>query len=443
MNIQNIQPTNCENNSTISTPNNNNPQTRNQIQHSNSNDMKPMCYQFLQNYANNPLNQGKNEREQQANGSEIVLNGQKIVLNSQNNNNQNSPLQPNNNSNQNNINRNLNMFSNANNDASNIPSEIDLAKKEGEIGANLKVRHPNIISLFEYFEKDGTVFIIIEYCPNGSLNDYIKKNGPMKPPMLYSFCYQILGALNACHNKKVAHRDIKPSNILIDQHGRPKICDFGLSLDLENSIDKKITSRGGSLYWMAPEIFDPNVKNNGFDPFKADVWALGVTFYQMAMGKLPWIISGSDHREHQQEVIKSIKFGLVHFDIDPDHPRRTAPIEFQKLINQMLKTSPKFRPTIEQVLSDKIFNNMQQPQIASSGSMRGSFSRMAMASGRGIDPSGSRRSGMKAGFFVQSFSDKSISHKRRHLSKPDQSALKLVSGNRSFAQENRRQSTFA
>ncbi|OHT12084.1 hypothetical protein TRFO_03701 [Tritrichomonas foetus] len=105
-------------------------------------------------------------------------------------------------------------------------------KIDDEIAINIKLEHPNIISIFDHFTVRDTVFIIMEYCPNGSLDEYIKSYGKICPPMLYSLCYQIASSVKKCHNYLVAHRDIKPANILLDLRCRPKLADFGISCDL-------------------------------------------------------------------------------------------------------------------------------------------------------------------------------------------------------------------
>jgi serine/threonine protein kinase len=93
---------------------------------------------------------------------------------------------------------------------------------------------------------------------------------------------QILSGLVFCHSRGVSHGDIKPHSILIDGHNRCKLADFGLSQHLNSSV----TSRQflGSRAFMAPEVME----KRPHDPFLADVWSLGVTFYWMAVGESPF-----------------------------------------------------------------------------------------------------------------------------------------------------------
>ena len=224
--------------------------------------------------------------------------------------------------------------------------KVETGKLDDEIALNVKLQHPNIISLFEHFTENEFLFIIMEYCPNGNLDDYIKTNGPIQGPQLFFFCKQIILAIKACHDNYIAHRDIKPSNILLDAHMRLKLVDFGISADLQNADSESFMRHDGSRAWMAPEIFQTK---QAFDPFKADIWAMGVTFYQMVLGKLPWIVNDKN------EMMKSIKMGFVYFEND-DHGNPICPFPFQKLIKRMLDTNPSTRATLEQVMMDPIFD---------------------------------------------------------------------------------------
>jgi serine/threonine protein kinase len=78
--------------------------------------------------------------------------------------------------------------------------------------------------------------IILEYCPGGNLHELIKSTGAIKNPKLYEYCYQILLTVDYLHLNKIAHRDIKYSNILLDQNGRIKLADFGLSELITSNI---------------------------------------------------------------------------------------------------------------------------------------------------------------------------------------------------------------
>uniref|UniRef100_A0A671RT54 mitogen-activated protein kinase kinase n=1 Tax=Sinocyclocheilus anshuiensis TaxID=1608454 RepID=A0A671RT54_9TELE len=86
-------------------------------------------------------------------------------------------------------------------------------------------------------------------------------------------------------NLKIIHRDIKPSNILLDRKGNIKLCDFGISGQLVDSIAK--TRDAGCRPYMAPERIDPSASKQGYD-VRSDVWSLGITLYELATGRFPY-----------------------------------------------------------------------------------------------------------------------------------------------------------
>lgn len=86
-------------------------------------------------------------------------------------------------------------------------------------------------------------------------------------------------------NLKIIHRDIKPSNILLDRSGNIKLCDFGISGQLVDSIAK--TRDAGCRPYMAPERIDPSASRQGYD-VRSDVWSLGITLYELATGRFPY-----------------------------------------------------------------------------------------------------------------------------------------------------------
>ena len=151
-----------------------------------------------------------------------------------------------------------------------------------EINALTHITHPNIIELYEYFTEKNYLFIVLEYCPGGDLLSYIHNNGPLAEAPLSSFIKIIADTLKFLHSQGFAHLDFKPSNILLDKNGRPKLADFGLCKHFEQGQYCK--EFFGSPAFTSPEI----VKHKNFDPFKADVWAFGVTVYYIATGEYPF-----------------------------------------------------------------------------------------------------------------------------------------------------------
>jgi len=145
-----------------------------------------------------------------------------------------------------------------------------------------------------------------------------------------------LSAINECHEKNVSHQDIKPSNVLIDAYGRAKLADFGLSKNIDMMV--KSSRFCGSLPYLAPEV----VLKQKHDPFKADIWSLGITFYVMAFGKSPWNAKSEDN------LLKQIMRGDVTY---PDYPNELL-VEFLKSI---LIINPDDRHSAQELLCHPIF----------------------------------------------------------------------------------------
>ena len=155
------------------------------------------------------------------------------------------------------------------------------ASYSNEHAALSRLNHPNIIRLYDSFDSGDYAFLILEYCQNGSIRDKISVSGLPEGPCRLML-RQLVDAVSHMHSCGIVHRDIKPSNVLLDSYGRPKLADFGLALCLKQG--QFLHDHSGSLQYMAPEI----MRKPCFDPFKADVWALGVTFHEMVLGALKW-----------------------------------------------------------------------------------------------------------------------------------------------------------
>lgn len=201
--------------------------------------------------------------------------------------------------------------------------------------------HSNIISIYNHFIEEGYLFIVFEYCENGSA-DSLK--GKLSGVALYKFTKQMIQALAHCHQHHIAHRDIKPANILVDKYGRPKLADFGLSKE----ATERDGERCGSIGYMAPELF----KNAKFDLFKADVWSLGLTLYTLAIGKLPWYESTKE-----SDIKMQITLGMVPFPKGFDG-------EYALFLRKMIVTNPNHRKSAEDLLKEPFMENLDLEEMS-------------------------------------------------------------------------------
>jgi serine/threonine protein kinase len=181
-----------------------------------------------------------------------------------------------------------------------------LTASEKELDILLTLSHPNILRVYAHWLSEHCCFVILEYAPKGSLHSFIQVNGPVSTIQFKIWGRQILEALNYCHSRKVFHGDIKPANLLLDTWNRIKLADFGLS---GRVTDRWLTPGCGSMPYMSPEM----ILKCCDDPLASDVWALGVTLYQIAVGRLPW------QSQKRAELSREIALGVVRLppNLDP------------------------------------------------------------------------------------------------------------------------------
>lgn len=155
-----------------------------------------------------------------------------------------------------------------------------------EARALAKLSHQNIVSVFDSGEADGLYYFIMEYVEGTNLR-HVMETGAIKPEEALAIVPQICEALQFAHDEGIVHRDIKPENILLDKQGRVKIADFGLAKLLGKSpADVTLTGTHqamGTLHYMAPE----QMQGAGSVDHRADIFSLGVVFYEMLTGEVP------------------------------------------------------------------------------------------------------------------------------------------------------------
>ena len=151
-----------------------------------------------------------------------------------------------------------------------------------EVKVIAKLQHPHILPVIDYGEQDGTPYIVMAFMPGGTLTDRIPAGG-MSLDEASRLVDQIAQGLDYAHEQGIIHRDFKPSNVLIDRKGNAYLADFGIARMAEGT--GALTGSGvvGTPAYMAPEISMPG----GITPL-LDVYALGVTLYQMLTGNHPF-----------------------------------------------------------------------------------------------------------------------------------------------------------
>lgn len=170
-----------------------------------------------------------------------------------------------------------------------IPANPDMNLRKQilrELQINRSCRSQYIVKYYGAFfvEEVGQIFIAMEYCDGGSLDAVMrqisKKEARIGERVLAYIAYSVLSGITYLYSRKVIHRDIKPQNILLCGNGDVKLCDFGVSGEVVNSL---VTTFTGTSYYMAPE----RIRGQPYT-VTSDVWSLGLTLMELALNKFPF-----------------------------------------------------------------------------------------------------------------------------------------------------------
>ena len=159
-----------------------------------------------------------------------------------------------------------------------------------EAKAAARLRHENIVAVFDVGESNGTHFIALEYIEGTDLQDYINRKCRLDPEEARQIMIQATRALVHAHEHGIVHRDIKPSNFLLmlkDQQLVVKLTDFGLAIRYENDAEFRITrdkTTVGTVDYMSPE----QARDSRSADIRSDIYSLGCTFYHMLAGQAPF-----------------------------------------------------------------------------------------------------------------------------------------------------------
>jgi hypothetical protein len=169
-------------------------------------------------------------------------------------------------------------------EVANSPGFTERFSREARSLARLS--HPNIVTIFDFGAADSLYYFSMEYVDGKNVRDLLEA-GELAPTLALKIIAQVCDALQYAHDEGFVHRDIKPENILLDSKGRVKIADFGLAR-LVGLTPTYLTLTGsqevmGTLYYMAPE----QLKRTHRVDHRADLYSLGVVFYEMLTGELP------------------------------------------------------------------------------------------------------------------------------------------------------------
>jgi serine/threonine-protein kinase len=161
------------------------------------------------------------------------------------------------------------------------PSMRERFVQEAKIQARLT--HPHVVNILNYLEDGADIFLVMEYVKGETLDKRLGKVGSLSQHEAVLVCQSVLAALDFMHSKGVIHRDIKPGNIMFTDTGVVKVTDFGIAKITGDHGQTQTGMRIGTLWYMSPE----QIKGQPAS-VASDLYALGITLYQMVTGKLPF-----------------------------------------------------------------------------------------------------------------------------------------------------------
>ena len=157
---------------------------------------------------------------------------------------------------------------------------VERFRREAKNAAALS--HPNIVSIYDRGEAEGTYYIAMEYLDGRSLKELIVSRGPAPLNVALEYVRQILSALRFAHRHGIVHRDIKPHNVLVDAEGRVKVTDFGIARAGASQM-----TEAGSIVGTAQYLSPEQARGTGVDQ-RSDLYSLGIVLYELLTGALPF-----------------------------------------------------------------------------------------------------------------------------------------------------------
>ncbi|XP_059402947.1 serine/threonine-protein kinase SIK2-like isoform X3 [Carassius carassius] len=207
---------------------------------------------------------------------------------------------------------------------------VNLEKVYREVEIMKLLDHPHIIKLYQVMETKNMLYLVTEYARNGEIFDYLASRGRLSEMDARRKFWQILSAVEYCHERNIVHRDLKAENLLLDAHMNMKIADFGFGNFFRPG--EPLTTWCGSPPYAAPEVFE----GQQYEGPQLDIWSMGVVLYVLVCGTLPF--DGPSLPVLRQRVLEG-RFRIPYFMSE----------DCEHLIRKMLVLDPAKRLSLSQI----------------------------------------------------------------------------------------------
>jgi eukaryotic-like serine/threonine-protein kinase len=204
---------------------------------------------------------------------------------------------------------------------------VERFRREAKSAAGLS--HPNIVSIYDRGEAEGTYYIAMEHLDGRTLKQLILARGPAPIKIAIEYTRQILGALQFAHRNGIVHRDIKPHNVLVDADGRAKVTDFGIARAGAASQMTEAGSIVGTAHYLSPE----QAQGGAVDQ-RSDLYSVGIVLYELLTGSVPFTGDAP------------VEIAMKHLSEKPEPPsskRPEVPRELDYVVMRALAKDPEDR----------------------------------------------------------------------------------------------------
>ncbi|CAI4056489.1 serine/threonine protein kinase SKDI_03G0480 [Saccharomyces kudriavzevii IFO 1802] len=215
---------------------------------------------------------------------------------------------------------------------------------EREIVIMKLLSHPNVLGLYDVWETNNNLYLILEYAEKGELFNLLVDRGALPEREAMKCFRQIIIAVSYCHALGIVHRDLKPENLLLDSDYNIKVADFGMAaLQTDAAL---LETSCGSPHYAAPEI----VSGLPYEGFSSDVWSCGVILFALLTGRLPF----DEENGNIRTLLLKVQRGQFEMPDDTEISK-----DAQDLISKILVVDPAQRIKIRDILSHPLLKRYQ------------------------------------------------------------------------------------